>query len=337
MTEPIDYEPVPDPLYRDPPLPHRATLPVLGIPVRFASNAPAVVAAAEEAFGRWRVLEATPELIGPEGVDVTVVVQPGDEGAGEHAEIYHRALGGERILFGSRGSIALSDPPRREAVGFVTPALVADRQHFRYAIVEAVVLSLLSSHDRQPLHAAALARDGAAVILTGRSGVGKSTLAYAAARAGFQVLAEDTVHLQLRPRLRIWGLPGFLHLPVDARERFPELHELTPTLLANGKRKLAVDLGAMGALPDVPAVDRAALCILSRDDTGGPPGRVAPDAVANILMRDLELGFDRFEDTLRTPLELLAARGAWQLSLPPDPADALPWIEHMLQDVRSAA
>lgn len=332
MADPIEYDPPRDPLYRDMRLRHTAEIPVLGVPVRFASNSPDVIAIAERAFGVWRRLEGS-GLIESEGVTVTIVVHPGDEGDVEHAEIYYRVLDGHRVLLGSRGSIGYTDPGRRDATAFVTPALVADRQHFRYMVVESLTLSAVTPHDRQPFHAAAVVRGGAAVILAGPSEVGKSTLTYAAARSGFQVLADDTVHLQSHPILRIWGLPGYVHLPPDSRERFPELRDAAPALRANGKEKLAIDLRAIDALPDLPVVERAVLCLLSRRP--GAPGlrRLDPDEVVDELMGNLEEGFDMFHKTLRGPLAQLAAAGVWELSVPDDPAKALPWLHRLVDEV----
>lgn len=336
--EPIAFEIGQDPLYRDVPLQHRTSLPVLGIPVSYASNAPAVIQIAERAFGGWRVLEDAPDLVDETGMKVTIVVQPGDEGTDDdHALIYHRVVGGNRLLLGSPGSIACADPERREAVAFVTAPLVADRQHFRYAVLEALTLTLLCHHDRQPLHAAALARDDAGLVLAGPSGVGKSTLVYAAARAGLRVLAEDTVHLQASPHLRIWGLPGYVHLPPETRDRFAELRSVEPTMRANGKIKIAIDLRSLGALPPLPVVSRATVCILSRS---GGPARLSPldpETAERSLTGARETGFDLFHDTIRTPVRELVAGGAWSLELSDDPDEALPLLERLLEGLRSTA
>mgnify|MGYP006294685151 CR=1 FL=1 len=333
---PVDYEPVPDPLLRNAPLPVETVLPVLGIPVRFRSNAPAVVEVAETAFERWRALEETPalaELVEREGVEIVVVVHEGDEGGAEHAPVRYRVLEDKRVLYQTHGSVAFADPARRQARAFVTPALVADRDHFRYALLEGMTLSLLTPLDRQPFHAAALVRDGTALLLAGPSGTGKSTLAYAAVRDGLDLLAEDTVFLQSRPSLRIWGLPGFLHLPPDARERFPELTGEVPTMLANGKRKLSLDLRALDALPTRPVVDRAGVCLLRREGGRGDLEPVAADVLADHLIDGLEPGFDIFADTIREPVELLTAGGGWRLTLADHPERALPWIHQMLDEV----
>lgn len=330
---PIEYEPSPDPLYRNVPLPHRTTIPVLGIPVGYASNAPAVIEAAEEAFGRWRTLEERPELVSPAGVRVQLMVHPGEEGAHERTPVRHRAMTDGRVFFSTPGSFAVSDPERAEVVGWVTPSLVADRRHFRHMILEALTLCLLTSFDRQPFHAAAVARGGAAVLMAGRGGVGKSTLTYAAARAGMKVLSEDTVYLQSEPRLRVWGHPRHLRLPLDARRHFPELEELSPVVFEGGEEKLAVELAGLDALPDPPVAERVGLCVVQRSGAGPGLERIDPEAATRELMRDLEVGFDRFADTLAGPVALLAARDAWRLELSDDPADALPLLDEALKEV----
>lgn len=73
---------------------------------------------------------------------------------------------------------------------------------------------VLRLRGRTCLHASAVLVDGRACAFVGSEGAGKSTLAAAFARAGFQVLSDDTVSLELRegswwtapgyPRIRLW-------------------------------------------------------------------------------------------------------------------------------------
>jgi hypothetical protein len=342
MTHPVEFARTDDPLFRDVPLDHRVRLPVLGIPIRFASNAGAVIDVAQSAFGAWRDLPAG--YIDDDDVQVTLTVHPGDEGHAApddgHAPLTHRVLPGRRVIFGSPGSMGIADPERREAFAWITPELVADREHFRYGVVEAMTMAVVTPLDRQPFHAACLARGGAALLLAGPSGVGKSTLSYAALRAdsGITLLAEDTVFLQSRPGLRVWGLPGFLHLPTDLADRFPDLAPLSPAVRANGKTKLALDVGSVGGLPDLPVVERAAVCLLTR--SGATPG-VRRLSGAEVLRRlesaPRESGFDVFADTIGEPLAQLTRGGGWVLELPEDPRDAVPWLERMLEETAVVA
>lgn len=323
----IEFEGTADSLLRGVPLRHQVLRTVLGVPVRYASNSASVIEVVESAFRVW----PDPPGLRADEVQVTIIIQPGDEGGAEHARLYYRIIGADRVLFASHGSAGIVDPQRREAIAYVTPALAGDRQHFRYGVVEAMTMALVTPLDRQPFHAAAIVRGGAALLLAGPSGVGKSSLAYAALRAGFGVLAEDMVFLQSRPRLRIWGLPGFIHLPPDLRSTFPELAALTPSVLANGKTKIAFDLEAGGALPRAPMVERAAVCILARGGRRPTLRRLsAADVLDRLEATRLEPGFDIFADTIREPLEPLTARGGWLLELAADPREAIPLLERMM-------
>jgi hypothetical protein len=212
----------------------------------------------------------------------------------------------------------------------VTDTLVADRQHFRYGVLEACTLFILTRLDRTPVHAAVVTRGEAALLLAGPSGAGKTTLAYGAAtRLGCRVLTEDVVYVQLRP-LRIWGLPGFLHLPAGAGTHFPELAAEPPSLMANGKEKIAVALASIGALPVRPSASRAGICVLERGAGPASLEPVAPDWIAAALTAALEPGFDLFASDIDECSRALAARGGWRLRTSGRPDDALPLVDEAL-------
>jgi hypothetical protein len=239
----------------------------------------------------------------------------------------------DRTIITTAGSIALTDPARARADAWVTDAFVADAAHFRYGLLEALTLALLTHGDRMPLHAAALARGGRAVLLAGPSGVGKSTRTWTAARAGWAVLAEDVVYVQTRPALRVWGLPGHLHLPPDVAARHPELRSTPAVRLANGKTKVAIDAGEMGALPPLPSSDDVVVCVLTR--AGGEPSleRLSAEEAARLLEND-EGGFDVFATSIRPALVELTRGGGWRLNLGDDPLAALPLIERALESAQ---
>ena len=303
------------------------TLPVMDIPVRFETDAARVLEAVDEAFGAWEGVEPA-EWSGPP-LTVRIRTAPGSEGPDGRVPVRERWAGG-RLWVRTPGSRGVADIERRTAVARVTRALVRDREQLCHGLLERLTLWMVTAMDRQPLHAAALERDGAALLLAGRSGVGKSTLVYAAMRAGFRVLTEDCVFLESRPETRVWGMPGSVHLLPEAVRWFPELAGRTPTPRANGKCKIAVDLReARAAAPALP-VRRAGICLLARGPLPALELLPAP-AVIGALTTQLEPGFNRFAATLGEPVGRLAERGGWRLTLPACPHDAVPLL-HTLFD-----
>ena len=254
----IDFIPTADPLLRAPRLAYVFTLPVLGIVTCFETNSAYVLGVVESAFGdctcgaprRGRRRRACASSCA-RGLNTS-------RGARRCGHVCPDAT---RLLVHTPGSVAVADPDRRESVAYVTTALVADRGHFRSAVLEAITLALLAHLDRHPVHAAALrGADGRAVLLAGPSGSGKSTLAYLAHDAGFDVLGDDRVWVQREPALRVWGWPGQMRLTLDAPHHFPALAGVGETSVVGGKEKLVVDV--VGAAPR-PAT-RAVVCLLAR-------------------------------------------------------------------------
>jgi hypothetical protein len=233
----------------------------------------------------------------------------------------------------SAGSFAIADPDRREALAYVSDTLAADRVHFRLAVLESLVLALASQFDRVPVHAAAVARDGSAVLLAARSGVGKSTLVYAAHAAGLSVMSDDTVWLQRSPRPCVWGMPRRIHLTPGSERFFPELAGAATSVLANGKVKMAVDLERRqnGETPLV--VDRVGICLLERTSGTLSLSRAEPDDVVRELATHLEPGFSLFAAQTPAYVRGLVGSSAWRLRLSGHPADAVPLVSAMLDEV----
>jgi hypothetical protein len=315
-------------------LEHALTLPVLGIPTRFETNGREVLEAVEETFGAWRVLDAHPEYVDAAPARVRIEIVPGGEGPHEHAPVRFDAVGEGVAVMTSPGSRGRADAGARLAEARVTEALARDGEHFRGWVVEGLALALLTRLDRQPLHAAAVARGGRALLLAGRGGVGKSTLTYAAHRAGLQVLSEDIVFVQLNAAPRVWAMPRLAHLLPDAARFFPELAGIAPVLRANGKWKIPVSLlPADGSAPPLPVADRVGICLLARGEGGPIIERVPPGEAVDALAGRLEPGFDLFASTIAARVRPLAERGAWRLILPPHPSDAVPALEAMLDEL----
>jgi len=329
---PILYTPATDLLGHTAPLDQRARFPLLGILLEFRSNSPAVIAAAEQSFGRWRSLAA--ELIEPrEPLIVDLIVHPASV---THPELMPQApfiqrVHGDWFIASNGANLLTARRDHGHALGFVTPELVADSAHFRYNVLECLALLLASRRDRTPIHAGAVAHAGRAALLFGASGSGKSTLCYACARAGLGVLAEDVVYVGLRDQLRLWGNPWRLHLLPDAPELFPELADRPVQIQANGKRKLAVDLADLGTtLLHCHAGDTVVCLVRRHAGHASTLTPIAPQAAAAALSHNLEAGFDLNSST-GVVAKALAARDAYQLDVGSNLAEAVDLLREMLE------
>lgn len=344
----MDFLPTADPLLRRPNLAYSRVLQVLGLDVRFESNSRYVIDLVEESFGAWHGPTEDTRTRGNDGVQgghsqptggavlvpalrVTLIVHDAKEPPESGARVRHISTGDGRLLIHSGGSVAVVDPARAEVLAFITTALAAEREQFRDAVLEAGTLALLASVDRHPLHAAAIERDGHAVLLAGVSGTGKSTLAYLASRSGMRVLGDDHVWVQLEPRLRIWGSGALrMRLLPDTVALFPELAgtDAATSLDARGKSAFRLD---DASFTGARACGAATLCVIARGATASLE-RIDPIELRKALGSQLAPGFDRFADRHATVVQTLTASGGWRLTLSGDPFDALPLLERMLDE-----
>lgn len=327
-----------------PPLPLALELPVLGLPVRFEADAQVVLDTVEEAFGAWRGVAVDTAATGRFTVRVAAAETPHGALGGRTASarctgvsprpggrIRHLTPDGSRLVVVSPEVIGCSDPRRRSAFARITATLLEDRPRFREEVLEALTLGLLTRFDRQPLHAAALVREGRAVLLAGPSGSGKSTLAFAAARAGMDVLSEDTVFLQGSPHIRVWGTARGFRLLVD------DTHGLIPSGLPARRRrpgdplKLHVPLSDLGTPVGPRAADRCVLCVLGQRREAAALRRItAAEAFAALDLR--AGGFDLFARSIRPVLARILESGAWLLHPERSPWAGVRLLERILED-----
>jgi hypothetical protein len=310
----------PDPLLRSSDLDYERRLPVLGIETRFDSNSEDVIELVEQSFGRWRHLPES-ERTAATAARVRVIVNQGDEGIAGRSPISHTSGPDSRLLVQSPGSIGYVDPLRQESVAYVTSELVADRDHFRVAVLEAITFALLACFDRHPLHAAAIASGGRTALLAGLAGAGKSTLSYLAHSAGIDVLSDDHVWLQLDPDCRVWGSAPHARLRAEAAVHFPEIEHA-------GVEKVAVHLAPRD--DDHRLVARGpVVCILARGDRASL-APLQPSDIQAELASQLSAGFDRFPERNGSVFAAIAGDGGWRLTLSDNPRDALPLLRRVL-------
>jgi hypothetical protein len=250
-----------DPVLAACPLPLRARFYPLGFPLDFETNSTDVMQAASERWGLFtQAFNETP-------VRFSLGVAPG-----ESTEIppQSKVFSREHLLSISANSenFAVMDFNQGYAFGWVTPAVAADRPVLRYRFLTGPVLTMIAQRCLAPLHSALVSRNGCGVAFLGESFAGKSTLAYACARAGWTFLSDDSTHL-VRDRSDRYAIgdPYSMRFREDARTLFPELADQLVVVRPNGKigieiltRELPIET-ARGC-----AIDH--IVFLNRNDSG---------------------------------------------------------------------
>jgi hypothetical protein len=226
-----------------------------------------------------------------------------------------------------------ADAASLDAGILLTQGILADENTFRYGVLDALTLFLVTAADRQPFHAAAIRRGPVALLLTGPSGAGKSTLAYAALRAGLDVMSDDAVYVQRDPVIRVWSMRSRLHLPAAAGAHFPEIADAPLVEMTNGKTKHVVAQPNVFDRNALPYIERAGICILARSESPRAPERISPDQAAHEIEAHLDPGFDRFRATIGATMRRVAAAGAWRLYVTGTPSSMLPQIDRLLTDI----
>ena len=224
----------------------------MGEALRFESNDLHLLAAAEAAYSRFVV--AQPANAHAPLLVQLFVRQPGkdpprpDDSSrpSPYPRLICHTMGHLFYLNVGAENTLVVDLLHGVAFGMVTPQLARDQDFVRYTFLEAAAQAMLGlSRHFVAVHAACVVKHGVSVMLQANAGVGKSTLAFACLRRGWQVLAEDVVQVKIAPdSLRLWGIPWKFHLLADSLRFFPELGNQRPAMQVNGEWKIALEIEA---------------------------------------------------------------------------------------------
>ncbi|HEY4076029.1 MAG TPA: hypothetical protein VGM26_03755 [Rhizomicrobium sp.] len=180
------------------------------------------------------------------------------------------------------------------------------------SVVEALLLFLVAHAGRIPLHASAVMFGETAIILAGRSGMGKSTLALTADRMGLPILSDDTIYVEAVP-LCIWAAPRAIHV----FEKDAPAGTTGTMRFRSGRWKRALPVTRPRRV-----AKRSLLCVLER----GGIARLTPmdgtGAVAALTAMP-EPGYEFYGDRSAMAIRALAADGCWRLTLSHDPSAAI--------------
>ena len=216
----------------------------LGFPVEIFTNSPAVLAAAQDSWGLF-----SPRFAGsPLTLRIEVTSDPAVSPTVPPATIckMHGNLMG---IVADAYNFAISDLNAGCSVSWVTRQTAESTLYFRYHLLEAAALSMVAALRAAPLHAACVAPYGHGMLLCGDSGAGKSSLAFAGARAGWTFISDDASYLPFeRDDRMVIGNCHKIRLRDSGVQLFPELEGRPVTPRAAGKPSIEIPTADMPEL-----------------------------------------------------------------------------------------
>jgi hypothetical protein len=313
----------PDPVLSAFELPLRRTFYPLGYPLVLETNSQDVIQAATEGWGAFEC------MFNHEPVRVCLGVAEGDSDSPAPASLV-RAREHLMSIVADPGNFLLCDFDRGFAFGWVTRSTAADHPLLRYQFLTAAAATLAEQRAFAPLHSALVVRNGTGVMLCGDSFAGKSTLAYACARAGWTYVSDDgTFLVRGRDDRYAIGDPYGIRFRTDAPDLFPELGDHLPRVRPNGKiaieirtRELDISI-AQGCVVDQ-------VVFLNREGRGRPLLQHYPaDRALDHWGQCAVLGTSSVRDAQRQCYERLLKAPLWKMQYS-DLDDAVSRLERLV-------
>jgi hypothetical protein len=239
-------------------LPFRRSFYPLGFEIEILTNHHSLLDAAEESFGHSDLRH------GGTGLQIRIGITK-DDTAECPPEPLRREYDHLYLLAADRGNQALLDLRTGANFTWLNECARRNRIYVRHNFLEKVVYLLLGASVVTDLHAGCVSRNDKGVLLCGDSGVGKSTLSYGCARAGWTYTSDDTCYLINANKLpRVVGHSHRVRFRPAAAELFPELknREITPRM--EGKASIEVPVCELPPITSSPEADVSAIVYLRR-------------------------------------------------------------------------
>jgi hypothetical protein len=320
-----------DPLHRGVTIPFRERFYPLGTSIEVQSNREVVLEAARLSFSRYNRSLQTP----PSQFLIQLCIDPERHDEEPRPIPSYRALSHLFHIGCGETSFAIADLAKGCAVGFVSPEIARDTSFFRYVFLECLFHVLVVHRSHTPVHCSTVALDGHGALICGPSGAGKTTLAYACAQSGMQIVSDDVVHLQMNPannQVTLWGNPWTLRLLPDAVELFPELTGAEVKHRSDNERYLEVDVPLRLSGKALASCRPKVLVFLERGRGARTQLRpLAKETVLNRLYQDLILDEASVIERHRKVLQQLATLEAYELTYSGAPSVAVELIRGLLQ------
>jgi hypothetical protein len=228
-----------DDLLCDMDLPLRGVFFPLGYSIEITTNSPAVLTAATESFGHTRASREDSQL------QIRIGVSGGASCACP-PEPTRREFNHLYSLVADVNNQTLLDLETGANFTWLTQAAVDNRLYFRSNFLEKAVYLLLGATVVTDIHAGCVSKNGKGILLCGETGAGKSTLAYACARAGWTYTSDDTSYLINNANTRrVIGHSHRVRFRPSARQLFPELECYAVTPRMEGKPSIEVPIAEL--------------------------------------------------------------------------------------------
>jgi hypothetical protein len=275
----------------------------LGFPVRVSSNSAEILEAAEESWGDFRQAVDMPPIYLKLGV-----VEGGEK---ECPPVpVSRAHQNIMMRIADAANFYVVDLLQGFSFGWVNAASMSHKSYLRYHFLEAAALTHIANRYTAPVHAACVAWQGRGVLLCGDSGAGKSSLAFACARAGATYVSDDASFvLHGENGRRVTGNCHMVRLRPSAAELFEEVagRPITPRLV--GKPSIEMPLATMPGIRQAPSCDVEYIVFLNRKDSYPQELVPFPLDVARGYVHKHLCGMDSLREAQLTSVErLLTAR-----------------------------
>ncbi len=302
----------------------------LGVRLQLETNSREILDACRASFGadgefgrRTRIPQFTIRLL----VDTTFTAAP------PWPDIVYRRQG--EMLYASAGNqnTAEADLQRRQAFGLVSPAMARDADFLRRNFLECLALTMMTrghGATHTYVHASAIAKGGRGVILCGARESGKSTLAYACARRGCDIVADDVVYLRQGRSLTAWGRPWRLRLLPGCDRFFPELSERAEQARNAGMEVVEIDVQEFCPGKAQTRCAPVALFFLARSSGRTACEPVGSDEALGFLAREMVYDPPEVIDRHRRAWASLARRGAFVLRWCEAPDEAVDVLTRFL-------
>ena len=318
-----------DPLGYRTELPWSCDLYPLGFHVLLSTNSEEVLSAASDCLAGCEKRFAEPPL----QLRVIVSSEDSETDAADHGPPApeYRAAGHLLVLGADARHFAACDLESGFASCWVTEREVRRRKWFQRYYLEGCCYAMLTHRSVTPVHASCVALGGVGALLCGRSGAGKSCLAYACARSGLQFVSDAASYLiRAGDDNRVMGLPQTLKLRPSAEKLFPELGGQSGGTNPQGESVIEIPVGRTDGMASAnTCLARCVLFLERRDGCDIELRPIEPREAVDRLIEELPTFSEPVVRAHIASLEQLVRSGAYVLCYD-DPRVAAEQIQRLL-------